>query len=218
MSLINIQRTLLLPSRQKPYIASWTRGGSASSPITITLPNDREKGALGLLWVSKFGGTNAPGIPSGWSGSGGVAASASLPGWRFMYRRMDGSEAPTTTSSATGTTSMSYICMMIESDDKVKVPVTTGTSSGTSAAPDAAAPAPTAPFGNMLWLTYYMTREAAHTVDGRPIGFCLNEITQRNNSTTISVIGQRRAIGSIDPSAWTLSASVDWRAAAAAIY
>lgn len=205
--------TILQP-RQKPSIVGITRQVAAGATLAFGLPN-RANGRLAIAVMGRHvGGTVAPDLPTGWTS---LATATPSPAYRVAYKFLNGTEAATATSTATSATSMTGIVLTIDGVDPSVVPVIGGGGTATSAAPDVGSFATGINGRNILYIPFAMWDGNASII-GWPDGYADNPVrVSHSTNGGIGLITRKTAISTEDPSAFTLSASVNNRAVMIAV-
>lgn len=113
-----------------PRIMSWQTFSNAGTPVTLTIP--RSPGMLCVAIIYAAGGTATPGTPTGFTSLNAAATSATNPGHRVAYKFLNGSEALTLTSAATGATGMIAFVMLVSGVVSWNIPQHVGATSTTA--------------------------------------------------------------------------------------
>ena len=205
--LTEAHRMLLVP--KKPYLLGVTTATNTTTPITLTMPA-RQAGVLNIALIFRHvGGTAAPATPTGWTS---LATSTTAPAYRAVYKVFNGSEGPTTTSSATSATSMSAIVLSFAYAPTVSGPLHGGIATATSTTPNPGSLSPGTVGAWQMWIPY-CAWNGSGSVTEYPNDTVLGwQVAQGTNGGCAAAVAQHTIIGTRNMNAFTLSASLVNRA------
>lgn len=92
----------------------------AAATISPVVP--KVSGLLCIKIIFNWGGTAAPGIPTGFTNLSNNNATATVPGFRVVYKFLNGSEARAIASAATASTEMTAISYLVAGCNPAYIP------------------------------------------------------------------------------------------------
>lgn len=192
----------LLSVPQRPRIVDWTANTVAGATLTATLPHRREAGLLALYFGAAIG-ASAPATPTGWTSI--QTGTSTIPS-RAAYKFLDGSEAATFSSAASGASQVAGVVVTIAGSLSSRAPVGSTrnvASAGTSVDPPSLNA--TAPYGTPLWFPW-LAMSVNQEETGRPIGFSTqHRMTAGLTGLSLVVCAETIAVGTLDVSAFTFA-------------
>lgn len=205
-------RQTIFSSPVKPRVIDAKVYTNTTTPLTITIPRSPRKLCVAVLWANGSG--TAPATPTGFTSLATQNHTASNAwGSRICYKFLDGSEAATLTSAATGATRMIGHVFLIDGAISTRVPtVSTVVNSVSSPTADPGAVTVTAPVTQTLVIVAVAFGSGlTPSVTGLPVGFTrensleTNDLT--NNMQAVSAWMNGFCVSSYDPTAVSLSAN-----------
>lgn len=193
-------RTSIFSSPVKPRVIAAQSYTDSGGTLTFNVPRYPGKLCLAML----YSGTGAPTLPTGFTSLATQTISASAVGTRMCYRFLDGSEAPTLTST---TTTATGLILLIDGAISSRAPnISTVANSGSSSTPDPAAVTITAPQTQALIIaTFGFATTLANRPTRLPIGFIYaNSIYQESggNNMSFACWMPNNCVSSFNPSAF----------------
>lgn len=199
-----------------PQVASVTASSQSpnSTTSTVTLPGTFSAGDLFIGIVAADSGAGAMTWPAGWTeilDSAGTGFQLSI-----AYRI---AQAGDTAPGVTHTTERSnHLLIRITGWHGTTAPEITTMATGSSTAPNSASLSPSWGTEDTLWITVAASDDSvAHTYTGFPYASNNNENGTATSAARVAMATTESAAASVDPGAFTISASETWGAVTIAV-
>lgn len=196
---------------QQPRIVGVSVDNVAAASLTCNLPHRREAGLLAVsLLCARANSATSPTTPTDWTSI--TNNSGSTNGVRVVYKFLDGSEAPTFTTSTPSGTETLAITFTISGCISSRPP--TGTSTNGA---DVASHTTTAPYGSPLWIVGCSVNVLEQEIE-RPIGFSTRYRREAGLSTiNLVAMAENIAAQTVNPSAFTFPTATSFRSIVIAV-